>query len=63
MVLLSREDIFSSRENLSLNEEELDVNRLDYYQVRGMQQPKIKHGKIINNKKKLQYLEMKSHQP
>ena len=40
MVLLSREDIFSSRENLSLNEEELDVNRLDYYQVRGMQQTK-----------------------
>ena len=33
MVLLSREDIFSSRENLSLDEEELDVNRLDYYQV------------------------------
>ena len=33
MVLLSREDIFSSRENLSLHEEELDVNRLDYYQV------------------------------
>ena len=33
MVLLSREDIFSSRENLSLYEEELDVNRLDYYQV------------------------------
>ena len=32
-VLLSREDIFSSRENLSLYEEELDVNRLDYYQV------------------------------
>ena len=32
-VLLSREDIFSSRENLSLHEEELDVNRLDYYQV------------------------------
>ena len=63
MVLLSREDIFSSRENLSLNEEELDVNRLDYYQVRCMQQTKKKHGKIINNKKKLQYLEMKSHQP
>lgn len=62
MVLLSREDIFSSRENLSLNEEELDVNRLDYYQVRGMQQTK-KTRKIINNKKKLQYLEMKSHQP
>jgi len=33
MVLLSREDIFASRENLSLHEEELDVNRLDYYQV------------------------------
>ncbi|XP_020629537.1 chloride channel protein C-like [Orbicella faveolata] len=33
MVLLSREDIFSSRENLSLHEEELDVNRLDYYQM------------------------------
>lgn len=33
MVLLSREDIFSSRENLLLDEEELDVNRLDYYQV------------------------------
>ena len=33
MVLLSREDIFSSRENLSLHEEELDINRLDYYQV------------------------------
>ncbi|XP_073241792.1 chloride channel protein C-like [Porites lutea] len=32
-VLLSREDIFSSRENLSLYEEELDVNRLDYYQM------------------------------
>lgn len=33
MVLLSREDIFCSRENLSLQEEDLDVNRLDYYQV------------------------------
>jgi len=33
LVLLSREDIFSSRENLSLNEEDLDVNRLDYYQM------------------------------
>lgn len=32
-VLLSREDIFCSRENLPLQEEDLDVNRLDYYQM------------------------------
>ena len=33
MVLLSREDIFCSRENLSLYQEESDRNRLDYKQV------------------------------
>lgn len=33
MVLLSRDDIFCSRDNLSLQEEELDVKRIDYYQV------------------------------
>ncbi|XP_022809140.1 chloride channel protein A-like [Stylophora pistillata] len=33
VVLLSREDIFSSRENLSLPEEELHTNRLDYCQM------------------------------
>ncbi|XP_073241791.1 chloride channel protein D-like [Porites lutea] len=33
MVLLSREDIFCSRENLSLYQEESDINRLDYKQM------------------------------
>jgi len=33
MVLLSRDDIFCSRDNLSLQEEELDVKRIDYYQM------------------------------
>ena len=33
MVLLSREDIFCSREKLSLYKEESDLNRLDYKQV------------------------------
>jgi len=32
-VLLSRDDIFCSRENLAIPEEELDLNRLDYYQM------------------------------
>ncbi|CAH3018540.1 unnamed protein product [Porites evermanni] len=33
MVLLSREDIFCFRENLSLYQEESDINRLDYKQM------------------------------
>ncbi|XP_074627638.1 chloride channel protein C-like [Acropora palmata] len=33
MVLLSRDDIFCSGDNLSLQEEELDVKRIDYYQM------------------------------
>ncbi|KAM7450840.1 hypothetical protein ABFA07_001533 [Porites harrisoni] len=33
MVLLSREDIFCSREKLSLYQEESDINRLDYKQM------------------------------
>ena len=32
-VLLSREDIFSSREDLMVAEEELDITRLDYHEV------------------------------
>ena len=46
MVLLSREDVFCSRENLSLREEELDINRIDYYQVCSSNEAKRRKGRL-----------------